>query len=207
LSFKINRPALTRRSIIAASAGLAASTAGGNFFALAQDSAPDDSDMPPAADVIQQAAPTPAPNLHFTDAAGRKLTLDAFRGRGLVVNLWATWCGPCVAEFPTLAAIAPQLALSKILVLPISIDAEGLKVVQPFYQTHAIRDVPILLDPDGSATDALNAAGIPITIIIDTQGRLVGTTQGASNWNTPRTIRLIQRLTGGNRDTGGIEPV
>jgi thiol-disulfide isomerase/thioredoxin len=134
--------------------------------------------------------------LRFTDAAGRKLSLAAYRGAGLVVNIWATWCGPCVAEFPTLAAAAPALAASKILVLPISIDFEGLKAVKPFYDTHGISTLPILLDPDGSATDVLNANGVPITIIINPAGQMVGQAEGAANWNTPRALRMLRHLAG-----------
>jgi thiol-disulfide isomerase/thioredoxin len=201
------RPALSRRSIIAASAGLAAAAVGGNFFALSGAHAQADDGIPPAADAIQRLVPKPAPNLKFTDAAGRKLTLADFRGQGLVVNIWATWCPPCVAEFPTLAAIAPTLAASKILFLPISVDYEGLKAVQPFYRAHAIRNIPILLDPDGAITDQLGNQGIPNTLIIDPKFRLVGQTLGIANWNNPQTIRLLQRLAGPPENQGGFQPV
>ncbi len=145
--------------------------------------------------------------MQFTDAAGDKLTLAAYRGAGLVVNIWATWCGPCVAEFPTLAAAAPALAAAKILVLPISIDFEGLKAVKPFYAKHFISTLPILLDPDGSATDALNADGVPITIIINPAGQMVGRAIGAGNWNTGRTFRILHRLAGPAPVESGFQPV
>ncbi len=199
---KIFRPALSRRSIIAASAGLAAAAGGGNFFARAQD----DDAIPPAAGVIRQSAPVAAPNLKFTDAAGHGVSLAAFRGHGLVVNIWATWCPPCVAEFPSLAAIAPALAASNILLLPISVDEEGLQAVQPFYRAHNIRNIPILLDPDGNVTDQLNNPGIPITLIIDPKFQLVGTMLGGANWNTPQTLRLLRRLAGPPPAARPIQP-
>jgi thiol-disulfide isomerase/thioredoxin len=194
LSFKFTNPALRRRTILGASAGLAAAACGGNYFARAQDAGGDG--LPDAADGITVSAPHVAPSLHFSDAAGRLLNLAAFRGAGLVVNIWATWCGPCVAEFPTLAAAAPALAPAKILVLPISIDQEGLKAVKPFYERHGISTLPILLDPEGTTMDALNSNGVPLTIIINQAGLLVGRAEGAANWNTGRTLALVRRLAG-----------
>jgi thiol-disulfide isomerase/thioredoxin len=165
--------------------------------------------MPDAADGLGGIAPTPLPNLKFLSAAGKALTLADFRGSGLVVNIWATWCGPCVAELPSFAAIAPGLAASKILVLPISIDFEGLKVVQPFYATHGITTLPILLDPDGTITDTINAHGIPITLIINPAGQLVARLDGGANWNTPATIRRLHHLAAppATGTASGFQPV
>jgi thiol-disulfide isomerase/thioredoxin len=151
-------------------------------------------ELPEAAQALQRFAPIPAPDLKFTGQSGDSLSLDSYRGHGLVVSIWATWCGPCVAELPSLAAIAPHLAASKILVLPISIDIEGLKVVQPFYQTHNITHLPILLDPNGTTPDTLNAHGIPITILITPNGHLIARLDGGANWNNPDTINLITQL-------------
>ncbi len=163
--------------------------------------------MPDAADAVQTGAPVPAPDLRFTDAAGRKLSLADYRGAGLVVNVWATWCGPCVAEFPTLVAVAPRLAAAKILILPISIDMEGLKVVEAFYAAHQVTGLPILLDPDGSATDTLNADGVPITLLVTPGGQAVGRAEGGANWNTSRTVEVLRRLIGPVRAQSGFQPV
>jgi thiol-disulfide isomerase/thioredoxin len=150
--------------------------------------------------------PTAAPNLQFTDATGKPLTLASYRGSGLIVNVWATWCGPCVAELPTMAAISQTLAKTKILVLPISIDMEGAKAVGPFYASHGIKNLPILLDPSGNATDVLNTDGIPITIIVNPQGQLVGRLEGSANWNSPATLALIRQLAGPKTDTDDVQP-
>jgi thiol-disulfide isomerase/thioredoxin len=189
----LNRPTrarlLKRRSVIAAATGLALSAVRGNE-AVAQTL----DDLPDAAGALQRFAPVPAPNLTFTGRNGESLSLNNYRGHGLVVSIWATWCGPCVAELPSLAAIAPHLAASKILVLPISIDIEGIKVVQPFYHAQNITNLPILLDPNGNDPDALNANGIPVTILITPTGHLIARTDGGANWNTPNTINLITQL-------------
>ncbi len=196
------RPKLSRRSVIAASAGLALSGIRGNS-AHAQITT---ADLPDAAGVIAEIMPGPAPDLKFTDAAGKALTLANYRGSGLVVNIWATWCGPCVAELPTFAAIAPALAKTKILVLPISVDLDGSKSVKPFYASHGITSLPVLLDPDGSATDALNTDGIPVSIIINPQGQLVARLDGSANWNSPATLALIRQLAGPKPDASDVQP-
>lgn len=181
---------LKRRSVIAAMTGLALSAIRGNE-AVAQVAL---GDLPDAAQALQQFAPVVAPRLKFTSQVGQNLTLSDYHGHGLVVSIWATWCGPCVAELPSFAAIAPKLAASKILVLPISIDMEGLKAVQPFYASHSITGLPILLDPAGDAPDILNAAGIPVTILITPAGQMVARLDGGGNWNTPDTVKLITHL-------------
>jgi thiol-disulfide isomerase/thioredoxin len=201
--FKPNRLILSRRSVIAATAGL---TLGGVASNSARAQA-ELEDLPDAGPNLSQTAPAPAPDLKFFSAAGKPLSLANYRGSGLVVNIWATWCGPCVAELPSFAAIARSLAASKILVLPISVDFDGVKAVRPFYASRNITGLPILLDPDGAATDTLNADGIPVTIIINPRGELVGRLEGAANWNTPDTVALLRQLAGVRQDTGGFQPV
>jgi len=166
-------------------------------------------DLPDAAIGLGPAAPRPAPELNFFSAAGKRLTLAGFRGAGLVVNIWATWCPPCIAELPSFAAIAPRLALSKILVLPISIDEEGLKTVQPFYASHKIANLPILLDPDGTVADTLGGPGIPITIVINPLGQVVARVDGGANWNTPATLARLRQLAGtaAAAPESGFQPV
>jgi thiol-disulfide isomerase/thioredoxin len=141
-------------------------------------------------------APVPAPRLSFTNAAGARLTLADFAGHGLLVNLWATWCGPCVAEIPSLSAVALVLRQSGVLVLPISIDLNGAAAVKPFYASHRITALPILLDTSGAVMDALNTNGIPLTILVNGAGQIVGRVEGAANWDTPETVSAILALTG-----------
>ncbi len=180
----------SRRSIIAAATGLAASALAGNRAGAQTD----DSGLPDAADGFAPMEPVAAPALQFTDTKGRKLSLADYAGHVLVVNLWATWCGPCVAEIPSFAALAGQIQAFGGLVLPISIDANGAEAVRSFYQQHMIADLPILLDPDGSNLAALNTDGVPVTIVINSAGRLAARVDGASNWDTPRVQAFLRSL-------------
>lgn len=155
---------------------------------------PDDSDLPDAADGLDSMAPVAPPPLKFTNAKGQKLNLADYKGHVLVVNLWATWCGPCVEELPTLAALAGQIQPLGGLVLPISIDTNGAQSVKPFFALHAITNLPVLLDPDGDNLDLLDTDGVPVTLVIDPQGRVAARLDGAANWNTPRVLSFVRSL-------------
>ena len=82
----------------------------------------------------------------------------------MVVNLWATWCAPCVAEMPALEVLSKVLAPQDIAVLPLSSDRGGADVVRAWYQQHGITGLPVLLDPKGALVKAFNARGIPTTV-------------------------------------------
>lgn len=183
---------LTRRRIAALLAGLAAG-AGLGKSAAAQDSG---GDMPAASTGIEPIMPSPPPPFHFTDRAGKALTLGDFKGQGLVVNFWATWCGPCVAELPTLAALSPKLSPDDIRVLAISVDMTGPAVVLPFFAAHHIDGLTPLFDESSSALDAFGTSGIPLTVILDRQGRVVAKLEGGADWNNPSTASMIRQLVG-----------
>lgn len=120
------------------------------------------------------------PAVTFVDAAGRMAGLDAWRGRKLVLNFWATWCIPCVREMPSLQALAqatPELA-----VVPVSADAGGAPVVRKFYAAHGITALPMWLDPHGTAGDKMAIPGLPTTFLIGPDGKLRGLVEGGADW-------------------------
>ncbi len=154
----------------------------------------DDSGLPDAADEFTIIEPVPPPPLRLTDAKGKKLSLADYAGHVLVVNIWATWCGPCVEEIPTLAALAKEIHHFGGLVLPISIDIDGAQAVEPFYEQHHITTLPVLLDPDGINLDLLHTDGVPVTIILNPAGKMVARLDGGADWNTPRVRAFLQLL-------------
>jgi thiol-disulfide isomerase/thioredoxin len=190
LSVKPIRPHLTRRSIIAAASGLALAGGWSNSGAAQIDA----SGLPDAADAMTQVMPAPAPCLVFTNAEGKRLTLADYAGHALVVNIWATWCGPCVMEIPSLAALALKLKAGGGLVLPVSIDISGAAAVRPFYASHGIRTLPILLDQNGDSLRVLSTNGVPVTIIINAAGQIVARLDGAANWNTGNMVKFLRSL-------------
>lgn len=140
--------------------------------------------------------PAAVPPAGLVDAAGVVHGLAEFAGHGLVVNLWATWCVPCVAELPALAALAGRVRGEGILVLPLSSDRGGAAVVEAFYRRHAIEGLLVWLDPKGAAAQAWHARGIPTTLIIDRAGRERARTEGAIDWASDAVVAEIRRLVG-----------
>ena len=132
----------------------------------------------------------------FQEADGTSRSLGDYGGRGLVVNLWATWCVPCVAEMPELQDLARKVAGEGILVLPLSSDRGGAEVVRRFYAANRIEALPVLLDPRGEAGRAWGARGLPTTIVIDRQGRERGRVEGAIDWASAATVGELRRLVG-----------
>ncbi|MBR0662155.1 TlpA family protein disulfide reductase [Roseomonas oryzicola] len=135
------------------------------------------------------------PDLAFTDAEGRSKTMADFAGRGVVINLWATWCPPCVAEMPALDRLAAALARENIDILPLSSDRGGAPVVQAFYERTQVRNLGVWLDPRGAAARALGARGLPTTVIVDRGGRERARLEGDAAWDAPEFLALIRRLT------------
>jgi thiol-disulfide isomerase/thioredoxin len=141
-------------------------------------------------------ATRPMPAFTFQDAEGAEKTLADFPGQGLVINLWATWCPPCVAEMPALERLAKTLAAERIAVLPLSSDRGGRAVVEAFYQRVGLTGLGIWLDPRGAAARAMGARGLPTTVIVDRQGQERARLEGDAAWDTAPFVAAIRRLVG-----------
>ncbi|MCQ8277160.1 TlpA family protein disulfide reductase [Acetobacteraceae bacterium KSS8] len=146
--------------------------------------------------IVKPHAPSILPPIRFQRADGTETTLASYRGRGVVLNLWATWCVPCVAELPSLDALARALAVKGIVVLPVSIDHDGAARVPAFFKAHGIASLPVLLDPHGAILQAIGQEGIPMTLLIGPDGREVARVQGSVNWADPAAAETVARLVG-----------
>jgi thiol-disulfide isomerase/thioredoxin len=177
---------MTRRTTIAAVAGTVAIAAG------ARNSRAQGLEGPAALKPVDP--PRFPPPIKFEDVNGQMHALNEFRGHAIVLNLWATWCVPCVAEMPALAALSRSLAPSDIAVLPLSSDRGGPNVVRGFFDRFEIKGLPILIDPHGEAATALSAEGIPTTIIIDAAGRERARLLGPADWNSPAMLAKISAI-------------
>ena len=195
----------TRRSILAGAGVLAAGTVAAGALLRKPAQPVVTPIVAPGADGIvlhdiagmkMASPPAPPPAGSFTDAQGAPHTLADFAGKGLVVNLWATWCAPCVAEMPALNGLAEAVAKEGILVLPLSADFGGAPAVRKFYAAHEITALKIWLDPKGALAQAWGARGLPTTLIIDRHGREQGRVEGAVDWTKPATLAAIRRLVG-----------
>jgi thiol-disulfide isomerase/thioredoxin len=140
--------------------------------------------------------PKPIPSFGFADETGHSLSLADFRGRAVVLNLWATWCVPCRKEMPSLDRLQAKLGGPRFQVLAVSIDKQGAAVVQPFYRELGLRSLRIHLDPSGKAPSVLGIEGVPATLLIDTEGREIGRKLGALEWNSPAVIGALRQTFG-----------
>ena len=130
-----------------------------------------------------------APGIQFEDPDGEPASLADFRGKPLLVNLWATWCAPCIAEMPTLDALAARDA--DLQVLALSQDLEGRKKVDAFFDQRKFSKLEPYLDSELSMMSALKVQTLPTTILYDAQGREVWRMTGVEDWTGPRAKALI----------------
>lgn len=133
----------------------------------------------------------PAPLVTFLDEDEAKLTLERFRGKIVVLNLWATWCTPCVAEMPMLDRLQQQLESVGVVVVALSIDRGGPEVVREFFDEHGIEHLKVYVDPTMRAQSDLKAIGLPTTILIDREGNDRGRIVGPAEWDEARAADLV----------------
>jgi len=177
---------------------LALAAAAGTLALGVQPRKPRAETLSPLADGLSPVSPPrDLPDGVFVTQDGASHHLAEFKGHGMVVNMWATWCAPCIAEMPSLDALSRALAPHDIAVLPLSSDRGGADTVQAWYLSHDITALPVLLDPKGALARAFNARGIPTTVIINTAGQIVARLEGAADWSTPDAQALVRKLTAG----------
>lgn len=148
--------------------------------------------------LIETKPAKPVPTLTLTDLAQEQPTdLSAYKGKPLIVNLWATWCGPCVTEMPSLAKLSAYLKDKGVAVVAISEDRGGKFVVDPFLKEHNLTGLDIYLDKTMSTGKALKEATIlPMTILIDADGNEVARVKGDRDWDTAESRAEIEKVLG-----------
>jgi thiol-disulfide isomerase/thioredoxin len=148
--------------------------------------------------LLVESQPAPAPDTPFTDAAGKTHTLAEFKGKVVVVNLWATWCGPCVAEMPTLARLSAAEAAKPVAVVPISLD----RVEDRANAIDFLGKRPPLAfyaEPKYALAFAFKppVEGLPTTLLIDPAGRVRARLSGGADWSGQDARKLIDALIAG----------
>jgi thiol-disulfide isomerase/thioredoxin len=130
-----------------------------------------------------------APSVAFTGPDDAPVTLAGFRGRPLLVNLWATWCAPCVAEMPTLDALAAKRG-EAMAVIAVAQDLQGAEVVDPWFQKAGLKALQPYLDPENGLLDAANSA-LPTSIFYNAEGRELWRVVGAIDWQGDEAKALL----------------
>ena len=139
--------------------------------------------------------PLPAPTTSFVDLAGNPASLTEFAGKIVLVNLWATWCEPCLREMPSLERVQSRLS-DKITVVAISEDRGGSKAVEPFIGKLGLKSVKVYLDPKSAMERALRVQGLPTSFLIDRKGEVLGRVEGAADWDAPKLLAILQSFVG-----------
>jgi thiol-disulfide isomerase/thioredoxin len=130
------------------------------------------------------------PATSFNDPDGNATTLKAFVGKPTLVNLWATWCAPCVKELPTIDRLA-KAEDGKLNVVAISQDMAPHASVEAFLQEHKIANLDSYHDPKMALSGALNAEVLPTSILYDANGREVWRYVGDQDWTSAEAAKLL----------------
>jgi len=138
--------------------------------------------------------PAPVPELQFADGEGKPRSLADFRGKVVLLNVWATWCLPCRKEMPTLDRLQAELGGSAFEVVALSIDRGGADAVRKFYTEIAIQHLAIHVDASSQVAFALATAGLPTTLLFDAEGRELGRLIGPAEWDAPDMVAFLKTI-------------
>lgn len=137
--------------------------------------------------------PRPLPEIAFRDKDGKDLLLSNFKGRVILLNIWATWCTPCRREMPTLDRLQAQLGGPDFEVVALSIDRAGVEKVKPFFAEIGVRQLKIYIDQRSAVTSRLAVVGLPTTLLIDREGREVWRYVGPAEWDDGEWMQEIRK--------------
>jgi len=135
----------------------------------------------------------PLADFTLPDLQGHSVQLAALRGKVVFVNVWATWCPPCVEEMPTIQQLYERLHSRGLEILAVSLDALGAQVVAPFMQSHRL-SFPTLLDTKNLVQRLYRTTGVPESFIVDKRGILVEKVVGPRDWVHPQLLAQFERL-------------
>jgi thiol-disulfide isomerase/thioredoxin len=176
------KPPLSLRGAALLALILAVPAAGWAALTLSHHLVAEDGAPPALRQFIPTDPPRPAPEIAFADGAGKSLSLGDFRGKVVLVNLWATWCEPCIREMPSLDRLRAALPNQDLAIVLVSQDRGGDQVVAPFFAKLGLK-LATYLDPKSTVGHAFEVRGLPTSILIDREGNELGRVEGALDWD------------------------
>lgn len=147
----------------------------------------------PAPSFAGEDSPVAAPQFSLPSLKGQELKLSDYQGKYLLINFWATWCGPCQLEMSSLELLFRTFKERNLVVVAISNDIFGSQVVAPYIQAQNFT-FRVGLDPQLKVSDAFGVIHLPTTFLIDPQGKIIGVLSGAENWADPKTLLYFDQL-------------
>lgn len=133
----------------------------------------------------------PVKDIAFADGAGKALKLSDWKGKVVLVNLWATWCAPCRKEMPDLARLQKEMGSDQFEVLAVSVDRKGAEASSAFLKETGADSLKLYVEPTTAIVTDLQAAGLPSTVLIDRKGNEIGRLLGPADWASPEAKALI----------------
>jgi thiol-disulfide isomerase/thioredoxin len=143
---------------------------------------------------VKQAEPKPAPELSFTSADAKTHSLADWRGKVVLLNVWATWCAPCKLEMPSLDRLQARLGSDAFTVLALSVDRTGIDKPAEFFKGNNISHLAVYNDAESTATSLLRIPGLPVSMILDAQGREVARLAGPADWDSPAIAAKVEEF-------------
>ena len=138
-------------------------------------------------------APVNAPPFSISSLDGHELALNDYHGKYLLVNFWATWCGPCKVEMPSLELLYQKFNKRNFAMIAVSNDIFGAQVVKPYIEAQNFT-FPVGLDPKLKVSNQFGVTSLPTTFLINPQGEIIGVLNGAENWVEPKTLLYFDQL-------------
>ena len=130
--------------------------------------------------------------INFTDGEGKPLTLAEWKGRVVLLNLWATWCAPCRKEMPGLDRLQGAMGGEDFEVVALSVDRKGIGPSAKFLKEVGAKSLKLYVDDTSKSMFEMRARGLPATYLIDREGRLIGQLVGPAEWDTEEAKALIE---------------
>lgn len=141
---------------------------------------------------VSFAEPEALPAVSFLNGQGEEMSLDAFKGKVVLLNLWATWCAPCRHEMPALDGLQAALGGEDFEVVALSVDAGDQSKPRVFYDEVGIENLALYQDTKARAHVTLGAFGLPTTLLLDREGRMIGKLVGPAEWASAEAQALIK---------------
>ncbi|WP_439156075.1 TlpA family protein disulfide reductase [Yoonia sp.] len=138
--------------------------------------------------------PMDGSDLAFTGEDGSEMTLGDYQGQYVVLNFWATWCAPCRKEMPHLAALQSELGGEAMQVVTIATGRNPRPAMERFFAEIGVDTLPLHTDPRQSLARSLGVLGLPVTIILDPQGREIARLQGDADWSSDSALSIMRAL-------------
>jgi thiol-disulfide isomerase/thioredoxin len=148
----------------------------------------------PTADMVELLNKEPAKLSQFFDEAGKAVSIESFRGKTVILNLWAPWCVPCLEEMPSLDRLAARLPDKDFAIVAVTKDPIGLSASKAAFHKLAPKRLKLYLDPDGKLGTELGARGFPTTLILGANGAPLAYREGETDWDSDAMIAKLDKL-------------